>query len=83
MFLDGRTRPAQPSYPLGLILYTVRATEGTYVLWALHAKVKRWVPLFVGPQQELVAEMIERQDRVRRSREPCRFVVRPEGIMPD
>jgi hypothetical protein len=55
----------------------------TYTLWAKHEKVKWAVPLFTGLSgAEAVAEMLRRQDRVRRSGQPCRFKVVPDGVEP-
>lgn len=59
-------------------------TEQRWTLWALHEKVPRgWQPLLVGlTGQQAVNEMTVRQDRVRRSGQPCRFTVKPEGEQP-
>lgn len=58
--------------------------EIRYTLWAKHAYgPKNWLPLYSGATQEwAVGEMVIRQDRVRRSGEPCRFKVTPDGEKP-
>lgn len=55
-----------------------------FTVYAKNTKVgPRWIPLLVGlPSQVAVEEMVERQDRVRRSGQPCRFAVRPDGEGP-
>lgn len=58
--------------------------EVLWSLWAKHAKVPRWVRLETGMKlQRATDEMIVRQDRVRRSGEPCRFKLLPDGKEPD
>lgn len=56
----------------------------TYTLWAKHEKVKRgWMPMMDGLTEAVgVNELVARQDRVRRSGEPCRFKLLPDGEIP-
>jgi hypothetical protein len=55
----------------------------TFVLWALNAKVGRWLPILRGLKPEAaVDEMTTRQDRIRRSNHACAFKVLPEGEVP-
>jgi len=57
--------------------------DTSFVLWALNAKVKRWLPLIGGLNSQAAAdEMSVRQGRVRRSGQPCVFKVLPEGAVP-
>lgn len=54
-----------------------------YTLWAYHDKVGRWVPLFTGARHSTaIDELVTRQDRVRRSGQPCRFRMLPDGEDP-
>jgi hypothetical protein len=70
-----------PSNRTGLFPHLANAT---WTLYAYHDKVKRWVPLFTGARHSIALdEMLTRQDRVRRSGEPCRFVMRPDGQRPN
>jgi hypothetical protein len=65
------------------MLTTTAPGHGSYVLWALHAQVKRWLPIIEGLHPQMaVDEMTTRQDRVRRSGQPCVFKVLPEGKVP-
>ena len=61
-----------------------RRTEPPQNLWALHEKVgRRWILLIPGLRgQAAVDELIARQDAVRRSGQPCRFKLLPEGEPP-
>lgn len=55
----------------------------TMTLWALNSKVGRWLPILKGLRpQAAVDEMTTRQDRVRRSGQPCIFKVLAEGEVP-
>ena len=57
----------------------------TWAVWCSHEKVKQgaWSVLLSGLSQgAAVDEMVHRQDRVRRSKQPCRFKVLPEGEQP-
>ena len=62
-----------------------RVQKVRYTLWARNSKGPRhWLPLFRGlSEQVALEEMIERQDRVRRTGHPCRFQVKPDGERPD
>ena len=52
-------------------------------VWALHDKVKRWCLIEADLRgQEAVEAAAIRADRVRRSGQPCRFVVLPVGEEP-
>lgn len=58
--------------------------EILFTVWAFSPPVKKWVPLMSGLNQQVALdEMIERQDRIRRSKFECRFAVRPDGKHPD
>lgn len=60
-----------------------KATRKRYSVWAYHQRVKRWVPLVENLSgEEAVNEAAVRADRVRRSGQPCRFRVLPEGEAP-
>ena len=59
------------------------ATGTRWVLWAKHEKVKRWVPLLRSEHRQVVVEeLIARQDRTRRRKEPVVFKVLAEGESP-
>lgn len=58
--------------------------EVRFTVWALNDRVRKWLPLDSGlSEQAAVEDMLERQDRVRRSGYATRFVVRPDGKKPD
>jgi hypothetical protein len=58
--------------------------EVLFTLWAKHDKMRSWSPLMTGlAQQVALDEMIERQDRLRRTGDSCQFRVRPDGQSPD
>jgi hypothetical protein len=66
--------------------------EVFFTLWAKHEKVNPawagfkhgWMPLMTGLHHQMALdEMITRQDRVRRSGQPCQFKVLPDGKQPD
>ena len=60
-------------------------TKLRWNLWTSHDKVKagHWSVLIPGlSQRKAVEEMVERQDRVRRSGQPVRFKALPEGEEP-
>lgn len=55
-----------------------------WTLWAFHDRVGRWGPLLSGLRHSVaVDELVERQDRVRRNGQPCRFKLLPDGEPPD
>ena len=55
----------------------------TMAIWAFHTKVGRWCRIEHGLDGETaVVNLTARQDRVRRSGQPCRFVVLPDGKEP-
>lgn len=55
----------------------------SWTLWAYHDKVKRWTPVLTGLRHSIaIGELVVRQDRVRRSGEPCRFKLLPDGEAP-
>jgi hypothetical protein len=57
----------------------------TWTLWANNEKVKRgWLPIITGMRHSVaVDELITRQDRVRRSGEPCQFKIVEDGMPVD
>ena len=58
--------------------------EVLFTVWAKADKVKRWVPLMSGLiQQVALDEMIERQDRCRRTGYVCLFQIQPDGKKAD
>ena len=57
-----------------------------FMLWGWHRKVGRWSTVLFDlrgvPGDVAVQELTVRQDRLRRSEEPCRLVVLPVGENP-
>ena len=57
--------------------------NASWCLWAYHDRVARWVPLLTGMRHSVaIDELVTRQDRVRRSKQPCKFRLLPEGELP-
>ena len=57
--------------------------DASFVLWALNARVKRWLPIISDLNSQAAAdEMSTRQARVRLSGQPCIFKVLPQGAVP-
>lgn len=62
--------------------------RGTWTIWARHDRivvrgVKVWLPILTGMAgPDAVAELTVRQDRLRRSNEPCRLVMLEDGRTP-
>lgn len=56
----------------------------TFTIWANHEKVNRgWLPILTGlTGTEAAHELTTRQDRVRRTKQPCRFKALPDGETP-
>lgn len=62
---------------------SLRATHDRYTIWAYHERVGRWCDIVTGlTGPDAIAEVTVRQDRLRRSHEPCRIVVLPDGKVP-
>lgn len=59
-------------------------TAQPHTVWAKHEKVKRgWMPVITySSAQAAIDDVVARQDRVRRSKEPVRFKVLPLGEEP-
>lgn len=55
-----------------------------WTLWAKHEKgPKAWLPILTGLRHSVaISEMVTRQDRVRRSEQPCVFKLLPDGEVP-
>jgi len=55
-----------------------------WTLWAFNEKVGKWLALDSGLRhQRAIGEMVERQNRVRKSGHPCVFKLLPDGQTPD
>lgn len=61
-----------------------RGGAAMFVLWARHDKGPTfWLPIVRLRGQAAVDELAVRQDRVRRSGQPCQFRLLPDGESPD
>ena len=59
------------------------ASASTYDLWAYHERIGHWLLIVPGLRgQAANDELITRQDRVRRSGQPCTFRLLPTGQRP-